>query len=116
MILAKYRGVIVREGLKDAQIIKQLEVLERKVTREVAPVRRWHLYKVRVTRNEIKMLGKNLASPKWYMHFWQARRVIAVFHDKQFEFDYDDKTSWEPVIEHGLSLGIPQDQLDFKID
>lgn len=50
------------------------------------------------------------------MHFWQEQDVIAVFKDRKFEFNYDDKSTWKPVIEYGLSLGIPKEELDFPID
>jgi len=50
------------------------------------------------------------------MHFWNDRDVIAIFHGKKFEFNYDDKSLWAPAVEHGLSIGIPKEQLDFLID
>jgi len=50
------------------------------------------------------------------MHFWRGREVIAIFQGKKFEFNYDDKSSWASAVEHGLSIGIPKEQLDFLID
>jgi hypothetical protein len=50
------------------------------------------------------------------MHFWKGREIIAVFQGKKFEFNYDDKSSWIPAVEHGLSIGIPKEQLNFLID
>lgn len=50
------------------------------------------------------------------MHFWRGRDIVAIFQGKKFEFNYDNKDSWSPVIEYGLSVGIPREQLDFPID
>ena len=50
------------------------------------------------------------------MHFWKDRDVIAIFKDKKFEFNYDDKSTWKDVVNYGLSLGIPKEQLDFLIE
>jgi len=50
------------------------------------------------------------------MHFWKDKDVIAVFEGKKFAFNYDDKSSWTPAVEYGLSIGIPKEQLDFPID
>ncbi|GIW63372.1 MAG: hypothetical protein KatS3mg091_174 [Patescibacteria group bacterium] len=70
---------------------------------------------MQVSKDEIGRLSKYL-KPGWYMHFWQEQDVIAVFKDRKFEFNYDDKSTWKPVIEYGLSLGIPKEELDFPID
>lgn len=70
---------------------------------------------LKVSEEDINKLAKNI-KPKWYMHFWEGRTVIAIFKDKKFEFDYDNKSEWIPVIDYGLSLGIPKEQLDFPID
>ena len=111
----KYTGIIVEESLEDNRIINALEVIKVKISDEQKPEDRWHLYTVQVSQKDIKKLSKNLKQG-WYMHFWKGREIVAIFKDKKFEFDYDDKNSWEPVIEYGLSLGIPKEELDFPID
>ena len=50
------------------------------------------------------------------MHFWQDNDVIAVFPDAIFRFKHSDKSTWKPAVEHGLSIKIPEEQLDFVID
>jgi hypothetical protein len=50
------------------------------------------------------------------MHFWKGRGIIAIFKDKIFEFNYDDKATWSEAISYGTSLGIPKEQLDFLIE
>ena len=42
--------------------------------------------------------------------------VVAVYPNATFSFKHSDKNSWAQAIEHGLSLGIPAEQLDFIID
>jgi hypothetical protein len=49
------------------------------------------------------------------MHFWNGNEVIAVFKDKSFEFMYDRKETWKSAVEHGRSLGIPEEQLNFVV-
>ncbi len=109
--MQSYIGIIVAESLIDKFILNSLKVIKS----EVSPTLGWHLFTVEVTAEEIQNLSRNIESNKWYMHFWKDRNVIAVFKDKTFEFNYDDKESWKPVIEYGLSIGIPQEQLDFPI-
>jgi hypothetical protein len=110
----KYKGTIVKESLNDNRILNDFKIINFKISKDENPANRWHLYTVIVTRDDIAKLSENI-KPKWYMHFWKDREVIAIFHDKKFEFNYDDKSSWAPAVEYGLSIGIPKEQLDFPI-
>lgn len=113
--MSEYKGVIVEESLGDNRILNDFKIIEFRISKEENPADRWHLYTVQVSKEEIVRLSKNIKQ-KWYMHFWKGRNVIAIFKDKKFEFNFDDKSTWKPVVEYGLSLGIPKEQLDFPID
>ena len=65
---------------------------------------------------EIAGLAKQLKPKKWYMHFWNGDTVIAVFPNRIFRFKHSDKSTWHEAIEHGKSLDIPEEQLDFTVD
>lgn len=109
-------GTIVEESLADNRILNDIEIVRFRITKEDDPAERWHLYKVRVSREDIEKLSKCIKTGKWYMHFWEGTDVIAVFRDKIFEFNHSDKTTWEDALEYGRSLGIPEEQLDFVIE
>ena len=113
--MSEYKGTVVEESLNDNRIINDFKITGVKISGDENPAKRWHLYAVIVTEVDIELLSKNIQSG-WYMHFWKDRKVIAIFHDKKFEFDFDDKSTWEAAIEYGLSIGIPKEQLDFPID
>ncbi len=114
-IKSLYQGAIIGESLSDERILNSLDLTSFTVTEEEDPAERWHIYKVLVTREDIKRLAQNI-KPGWYMHFWLGREVIVAFASQQFEFNYDNKKSWQPAIDYGLSMGIPLEQLDFPID
>lgn len=105
-----FKGTIVEESLKDKSFIKKLKVLNSSVAGD------WHLYTVEVNEREIEEISHNLNAQKWYAHFWKDREVIVAFKDKILRFNYDKKETWKPVVEYGLSIGIPKEQLDFPID
>ncbi len=86
----EYKGIIVEESLEDNRIINNLEVEKIEISGTENPSDSWHLYTVQVSKEEIDNLAKNI-KPKWYMHFWKGQQVIAIFRDKQFEFDFDDR-------------------------
>lgn len=110
--MQNYMGTIVLESLIDKSVLDNLKVIKSEVSSTLG----WHLFTVEVSAEEILNLSKNIESNKWYMHFWKDRNVIAVFKDKTFEFNYDDKESWKPAVDYGLSIGIPEEQLDFPIE
>lgn len=111
----KYVGIIVEESLDDNRIINNYEVSKICITGHEKRQDRWHMYEVILTRDEILELSRHIVDG-WYMHFWLGRNVIAVFKDKQFEFNYDEKETWTEVLKYGRSLGIPEAQLDFPIN
>ena len=110
----EFTGLIVEESLEDNRLINKFEVVKVKISDEENPAERWHLYTVKCSEKEIEELKNNLKG-KWYAHFWKGREIIAVFRRKTFRFNFDKKETWRDVVNYGLSLGIPREQLDFPI-
>lgn len=42
--------------------------------------------------------------------------MIVVYPNNRFDIVYSDKDTWKEVVAYGQSIGIPLEQLDFKID
>jgi hypothetical protein len=112
----KYEGTIVEESLLDSRFVNNLEILGVHISSAEIPADRWHLYKVRVGEEDIESLTKQLKPEHWYMHFWNGDDIIAVFPRKTFRFKHSDKSTWQPAIEYGKSISIPEEQLDFLVD
>lgn len=111
-----FTGTIIEESLEDNRILNELEIVSFRISDSENSADRWHLYTVKVSKEEIEKLSKYLKNGRWYMHFWENRDVVAVFKDKIFRFNYDDKSTWKPAVDYGLSVGIPIEQLDFLIN
>ncbi len=110
-----YKGIIIEESLEDNRVLNDIHVVNFKISNDENPSDRWHLYTVSVSKDEIQKLSKYIRSGTWYMHFWKDKHIIAIFKDKIFEFDYDDKSTWKDAVSYGLSQGIPEGQLNFLI-
>jgi len=113
--MEKYKGIIVEESLEDNRILNNLEIINIKISKEDNLEDRWHLYTVEVSEEDIEKLSKTIKQ-KWYMHFWKDKEVIVIFKNKKFKLNYEDKSTWGPAVNYGLSLGIPKEQLDFPIE
>jgi len=113
-----WKGGIIGEGLSDPMIINKFCVYGASISRDgmlidhKGNVGRWHGYYVRCSRGEIHALQRYILLG-WYAHFWKGNKIIVVFHDKQFELDKNDKSTWKEAIEHGKKQGIPEKELDF---
>ena len=112
----EYKGTIVEESLIDNRILNDLEIVSFRISKDANPDDRWHLYAANISKEDISKISKKLKSKKWYAHFWKGNDVIAVFKNKIFNFKYDDKKTWKPAIDYGLSIGIPKEQFDFSIE
>ncbi|MEK7628736.1 MAG: hypothetical protein AAB421_04975 [Patescibacteria group bacterium] len=107
---APYKGTIVQESLHDTQILESLK------KEKVYQADGWTLHNVAVRERQFPELGRHLKYGPWYMHFWQdgndAMKVI--FKDKIFTIKSSDKETWSDAVAYGKSIGIPDEQLDFK--
>lgn len=110
-----YKGVIVEESLLDNRILNDFKINNVRITSAENPEDRWHLYDVALTSGQINLLLTQLKPSGWYADFRSPESIVVVFPNKKFEFDYGDKASYDDVIAYGQSVGIPLEQLDFKI-
>ena len=111
-----YKGTIVEESLVDNQLLNNFKINKIRISSAENPEDRWHLYEVEATPEQIDELAAQLRPTGWYTHFWQGDDVTVVFPNKKFEIKYSDPSTWNDAITYGESIGIPIEQLDFKID
>jgi hypothetical protein len=104
-----YEGVIIKDSLEDPSVLDDMEV----ISHEIEPLTNWDIYKVRATPDDFESLSKIVKPLRYYIHFWKGFDVVVIFRNKIFKYRLGDEASWKRVIEYGLSMGIPIDQLDF---
>ncbi len=111
-----YKGTIVEESLLDNRMLNDFKITGFRVTNDENPSARWHLYFVEADKDIIQKLAHTLKPEKWYAHFWSGDNIIAVFPGKTFSFKHSQPQTWKKAVEYGKKLGIPAEQLDFKIE
>ena len=108
-----FKGMIIEESLKDPTLINSLSISKI----EISSPSHWHIYKVSINEDHILNIQKFIKDGPWYVHFWNDKEIIVVFKEQTFKFLKTDKRSWEQLVHHyGRKLGIPELQLDFKIE
>ncbi len=119
--MTEFRGVVIAEGLDDPTVINELSVYKAEITKDGMAIDyeghfgRWHAYYVRCSKDDINQVQSHMRKG-WYAHFWKGDKIIVVFNDLQFELARDDRSTWRDAVAHGISQGIPRDELDFSTD
>lgn len=111
-----YKGTIVEESLLDNRLLNSFRISNVRISNAEKPEDRWHLYEVEATPEQIDELATRLKPTGWYTHFWQGDGVTVVFPNKKFDIKYSDQSTWKDAIAYGESIGIPTEQLDFRIE
>jgi hypothetical protein len=106
------KGIIIESSLKDKGILDSLAVVRTWQSGD------WTLHEVRAAEADIHALAAALDHGPWYIHLWELGEdtVVVVFKDKVFRIKYSDKDTWVDAVAYGKSIGVPDAQLDFRID
>jgi len=118
-----YEGIIIEESLKDKDVLKLVEIVSttvQPVTKEHKTpwLKQWTLHAVKITEGKIgkvtEALSKALEPNYWYADFKNKDYHYIIFPNKVFKVDRRKLNQYKQVTEYGLSLGIPDYQLDFS--
>lgn len=109
--MKSYQGTIIENSLLNKSVLKDLNILK------TYQMEDWLLHDVLVNEEQVEKLGKFLRDGPWYMHFWEDNRddIVVVFKDKNFRIKHSNRETWREAIEHGKTIGIPEEQLDFLV-
>jgi hypothetical protein len=122
-----FNGVIIEESLEKKGVLKKVKILKTKVEK-VTPehntpyLKQWTLHTVEIFENQAdevaEELSKSLDSSHgdWYADFKNDKFHYIIFRDKVFKIDRSKPEQYKKAVEYGLSLGIPDYQLDFTPD
>ncbi|MFA5185335.1 MAG: hypothetical protein WC551_02520 [Patescibacteria group bacterium] len=122
-----YKGVLIKESLKDPTILASLNVLN-SVTEPVVETDQtpwldfWTLVMIEIPEAEIEQTAEKISRAldsdrtNWYADFKNDAWHYIVFSGKVFKVDLKDPDQYKAVKDYGRSFGIPEHQLDFASD
>jgi hypothetical protein len=119
-------GVIIEESLEKKDILKRVKVLKTKIEKVTEKhktpwIKQWTLHTVELLENQAdaaaKELSKSLDSKhNWYADFKNDSHHYIIFRNKVFFIDRRSKEQYDEAKKYGISLGIPEYQVDFHPD
>ncbi len=119
-----YKGVIIEESLQDASVIKDVNVLETKVE-PITPehktpwLKQWTLHTVEIPEERAGEVAEKLSQsfdkehPDWYADYKNDKYHFIIFAGKIFKVDLTNPVLYRDAREYGISIGIPEYQVDF---
>ena len=119
-----YRGIIIKESLEKDEILDKLKITETEiesVTEEHRTpwVKQWTMFTFEIKENIADDIAKELSESldskhNWYTDFKNDNFHYIIFHKKIFRVDRSRKEQYKDVVNYGISIGIPDYQLDFS--
>jgi len=122
---SSFIGVIIEESLENKSVLKKVKILSTKtetVTKkhQTPWLSQWTLHTVEVSGENAKDIAEEISMSldrahggSWYADFKNKPRHYIIFRNKIFFIDKTSKRQYDEARTYGLSLGIPEYQVDF---
>ena len=121
-----FKGVIIEEGLESLEVLKKVKILKTKVEK-VTPkhktpwLKKWILHTVEIAENKADEVARQLSEnldyahkSAWYTDFKNENYHYIIYKDKIFKIDRSKPEGYQAATDYGVSLGIPDYQVDFS--
>ncbi len=121
-----YQGVIIEESLENKDILKKVKIISTKVEpvtddHKTPWISQWTLHTVELPETEAPAIAYEISKfldseHSWYADFKNKTHHYIIFRDKVFYIDQKSKEQYDEAKCYGISLGIPEYQVDFAPD
>ena len=123
--MGNYQGVIIEESLENKEVLKKIKIISTKVEpitdeHKTPRLSQWTLHTVEIPDNEAKEIAEGISKSldrnhggSWYADFKNDTYHYIIFRDKIFYIDRKRKEQYDEAKSYGISLGIPEYQVDF---
>lgn len=118
-----YKGVVIEESLSKKDVIGKLKItstnVEKVVEKHKTPwIKQWTLHNVKILEDEVESVAEEISKSldtehPWYADFKNKDFHFIIYRDKVFKVDLKNPTAYRDAKEYGISLGIPEYQVDF---
>lgn len=123
----KYIGVIIEESLEDKTPLKRVKILATKTEpvtkRHQTPyLKKWTLHTIEIPEDRAEELAEIISKSferehnDWYADYKNDKHHYIIYPDKIFKIDINKPQEYLSAREYGISLGIPDYQVNFAPD
>lgn len=121
-----FRGIIIEESLSDTSVLSDVRIVKTDIKpvteKHKTPwVTQWTLHEVEVSEDQIGAIAERLSyaidaahASSWYADLKNDTTHYVIFSHKVFVIDRSQKSEYDAATAYGMSIGIPEYQLDFS--
>lgn len=125
-VMENYQGEIIEESLGNKAVLKKMKILSKRIERitdkhKTPWLKQWTLDFIEIEEknaddltNEISKSFDSDHSGSWYADFKNDLYHYIIFPNKVFFIDRTNKSQYNDATKYGISLGIPDYQVDFS--
>ena len=117
-------GVIIEESLENKDVLKKIKIIKTKIERVTEKhktpwIKQWTLHTIEVVENHADKIAEDLSTSldskhNWYADFKNEKIHYIIFKNRVFKIDRSKKEQYDKATRYGISLGIPDYQVDFS--
>ena len=118
-----YTGIIIEESLQNTSVLKDVKVVSTEVeqvteSHKTPWIKQWTLHTVEIDENRAEEVAEKISRSldqehSWYADFKTDNIHFIIYRDKVFKVDRTSKEQYDQATAYGISLGIPEYQVDF---
>jgi len=120
-----YKGTIIEESLANKDVLKKVKIISTKVEpitdeHKTPWLSQWTLHSVEIPESEAQGIAEEISksldyshNSSWYADYKNDTHHYIIFRDKLFYIDRKSKEQYDGAKRYGISLGIPEYQVDF---
>lgn len=122
--MTNFIGVIIEESLENKDVLQKVKIIKTKVEEVTEEhktpwVKQWTLHTVEILENQADAIAEDLSKSldsehAWYADFKNDKFHYILFRNKVFKVDRSKREQYDDVTKYGLTLGIPDYQVDFS--
>ena len=121
-----FKGTIIEESLEDKSVLSNVKILSTRISQVIDKhktpwIKQWTLHKVEIDNDKAEGIARQISKSldrdhthSWYVDFKNENIHYVVYRDKVFKIDRTKKEEYKEAKGYGLTLGIPDYQIDFE--
>lgn len=120
-----FEGVIIEESLTNTSVLNDVKILSTKVEpateKHKTPwVKQWTLHTVEIPTGKAAQVAEKISKAldrehDWYVDYKTDKEHYVIYTNKVFHItDRSDKKQYDEATKYGISIGIPDYQVDFS--
>ncbi len=121
--MGNFYGDIIEESLENKDILKKIKILKTKIEQvtdkhKTPWLSKWTLHFVEIHENQAREIAEEISKSldrdhAWYADFVNDTKHYIIYRDKIFFVDRQSQEQYDDAKNYGMSLGIPEYQVDF---